>query len=231
MSDTSLDRPPPTPSFARRGIGKYVPLAKGDYRGLIIGTIFLALTFMLADVQFRYASRIVDGSTFDASRSTLHASAAIVLGASVNRDGTPSDALRDRLNEGVALYDAKAVDRIFVTGDDGDYHADEIDVMKSFLIQRGIPADKLAIDGKGFRTYESCKHAAEAGIKTAIVVTQRFHMGRALYLCNRMGVDATGVTSDLSSYDKNWLFWARDLLASVEAWWDVNVMAPKPPAN
>lgn len=197
--------------------------------GIAAAVIAVALLAMLADVQLRYASRIIDGSTFNAPRSTLHASAAIVLGASINRDGTPSDALRDRLEEGIALYGAKTVDHVFVTGDDGEYHADEIDVMKPFLLQHGIPEEKLAIDGKGFRTYESCKHAAEAGIKTAIVVTQRFHMGRALYLCNRMGIDATGVTSDLSSYEKNALFWARDLLASIEAWWDVNVIAPKPP--
>lgn len=194
--------------------------------GIAFGAIIIALLAMLADVQLRYASKIRDAA--DISR-IAHADAAIVLGASINRDGTPSDALRDRLNEGIALYDAKLVDRVFVTGDDGEYHADEIDVMKPFLLQHGIPEDKLAIDGKGFRTYESCKHAVEAGIKTAIVVTQRFHMGRALYLCNRMGIDAAGVTSDLSSYDKNAIFWARDFLASVKAWWDVNVLAPASP--
>lgn len=196
--------------------------------GIAFGAIAIALLAMLADVQLRYVSKIHDAANIS---QISHDDAAIVLGASVNRDGTPSDALRDRLNEGIALYDAKVVDRIFVTGDDGEYHANEIDVMKPYLLSHGIPEDKLVIDGRGFRTYESCKHAAEAGIKTAIVVTQRFHMGRALYLCNRLGVHAAGVTSNLSSYDKNAIFWGRDLLASIKAWWDVNVIAPKSPVS
>ena len=104
--------------------------------------------------------------------------------------------------------------------------------MRKVLEESGIPSDKILEDGHGYRTYENCKRAVQTfDINSAIVVTQRFHIGRALYLCNRLGMDATGVASDLTSYQRIIFFTARDLAASIEAWWDINVMSPKPPVK
>ena len=194
--------------------------------GAACGALLIILCVFVADVQFRYAGRI--SSTEDHINA---ADVALVLGASVKSDKTPSDALKDRLITAQALYDKKLVQRIFITGDDGAYHADEIGAMKPFLLAQGVPESDILIDGKGYRTYESCKHAKESGVQSAIIVTQRFHMARALYICNGLGLNAIGLTSDLQHYQRNAFFWTRDLLASIEAWWDVNVWAPQSPVH
>ncbi|MEO5927309.1 MAG: ElyC/SanA/YdcF family protein [Patescibacteria group bacterium] len=148
---------------------------------------------------------------------------AIILGASVLPDGRPSDALRDRLLVGEALYREGKVEKLLVTGDDGGFRSDEVDSMKAYLLSEGVPEDAITVDGKGYRTYESCKRAHEEfHIDRAIVITQRFHMGRALYLCNELGVESKGMTADLEHYTKIKFFWARDLAASVLASWDIN---------
>jgi len=186
------------------------------------------VTAMIADVQFRYVSQIARNAR---TEDIQPHDTAIVLGASIKDDGTPSDALRDRLDTGIDLYKKGIARRIFLTGDDGEFRRDEIDVMKSYMLSQGVTGTAITIDGKGFRTYESCKHAKEQGIADAIVVTQRFHQARALYICNRLGVRSIGVNADRHSYKSIVSFWIRDLLASAKAWWDINVIAPDPPVK
>ena len=186
----------------------------------------LAAGLVVADVQLRYAASIGDRPEFLPGGDT-----ALILGASIKSDGTPSDALRDRLDTGIALYRAGRVKRIRLTGDDGRYHTDEIDVMKPYVLAQGVPEADVTTDGQGYRTYESCKNSGRDGLKSIVVVTQRFHLGRALYLCNTFGLDAAGVAADKRTYSDIIYFWARDLAASLKAWWDVNVWAPKPPVD
>lgn len=197
------------------------------------GGVFLFATgctvagFMLADVQLTNLERI---HLFDAPETVPRAPVAIILGASVKSDGTPSDALRDRLLVGIRLYEKRIVDKLLLSGDDGAYHADEIQVMQSFIRANGVPDENILIDGKGYRTYESCKRAKSVlHIDRAIVVTQRFHIGRAIYLCQKLGIDTNGVTSDLQTYVRGTYFWARDIIASLKAWWDIHIIPPKPP--
>ncbi|MFA5185393.1 MAG: ElyC/SanA/YdcF family protein [Patescibacteria group bacterium] len=185
-----------------------------------------AVCFIVADVQLRYLDRI--GGSPNHFNITP---AAMVLGASVKNDGTPSDALRDRLDEAKRLYDNGATGKILITGDDGAYHADEIDVMKRYLQGTGVPEGDIMTDGHGYRTYESCKNAKAAGINRVIIITQRFHLGRALYLCNSMGIDSIGSAADKQTYKDIVYFWLRDLAASAEAWWDINIWPPKPPVE
>lgn len=181
--------------------------------------------FVITIVQTDHLARISSDPSSVASADT-----AIVLGASVLRDGTPSDALRDRLLVGEQLWREKKVTDILITGDDGRYRVDEISVMRRFLEQRGVPAESIRQDGQGYRTYESCKRAATVfGVKKAIVVTQRFHLGRALYLCNKLGIEADGVDADLQPYRRIVFFWLRDLASSAKAWWDINVQPPASP--
>jgi vancomycin permeability regulator SanA len=185
----------------------------------------LAAGLVLADVQLRYADHIIkDYSNLPETEVTM------VLGASVKSDGTPSDALADRLQTALELYRLNKAKTILLTGDDGAYHADEIAVMRPYLIGLGAAAADITEDGHGYRTYESCKNAARAGIKKMTVVTQRFHLSRALYLCNRMGIETYGVVADKRRYENIVFFWSRDLAASLKAWWDVNILSPKPPA-
>ena len=157
---------------------------------------------------------------------------AIVLGASVKQDGTPSDALYDRIATAVELYEDHLVDKLLMTGDDGKFHVDEVAIMKRTAIELGVPEDAIDVDGHGYRTYESCKRAyQEFGITDAVIVTQRFHLGRALYLCGQFGIQVQGKAADRQSYQRIVYFWARDFAASFKAWWDVNVQEPKPPVE
>ncbi len=180
---------------------------------------------MMLDVQLENISKLAPSV-----EAVQPAPTAIVLGAAIQGNDEPSDALRDRLLVAQDLYQRHLVSSILVSGDDGKYRADEVKVMKTFLLDHDVPGSAIMEDGEGYRTYESCKRAVQTfGVKKAIVITQRFHIGRALYLCNHLGLDATGVSSDLESYRRIDYFIVRDLAASVEAWWDINVHAPKSP--
>jgi vancomycin permeability regulator SanA len=189
-------------------------------------TIALACTSIIAQMRIGYGTKIVD--LIDAHRAPF----GIVLGASVKRDGTPSDALRDRLLVAARLYKAGKVTRLLVTGDDGKFHVDEVSSMKRILMAEGVPTEDILVDGHGYRTYESCKRAVQRfGIKQGIIVTQRFHLPRALYLCAQLGMDVQGVASDLQTYQRILFFTLRDFGASFKAWWDVNVSPPHPPVQ
>lgn len=214
----SKNLPKPIPRHFRRGLLATLALI------IIAGGVAVA---MILDVQLRHVDKLYN--SIDNAKQTP---TAIILGASVRQDGEPSAALRDRLLIGIALYERGLVQDILITGDDGAFHINEIKTMREFLLARGIPAEHIREDGHGYRTYESCKRAKEIfGIKKAIVVTQRFHIGRALYLCNELGIDTSGVSSDLATYEKIVQFTIRDVGASLKAWWDVNVMAPAPPVE
>ncbi|MCI0479144.1 YdcF family protein [Candidatus Uhrbacteria bacterium] len=190
--------------------------------------VVTALAAMLAHVQLSYAHRIHPTYATDVPTSDV----AIVLGASVLRGGEPSDALRDRLDTALDLYRNGSVERLLITGDDGRYRVNEIASMRDYLTKAGVPWEHILVDDRGYRTYESCKRAAEVlHVETATVVTQRFHLGRALFLCNNFGIDAIGVAADRHTYVRGTYFWARDLAASVKAWWDVYLIPPAPPVE
>lgn len=156
----------------------------------------------------------------------------IVLGASVKLDGTPSDILIDRVKMGVRLYQEHKAGWILMSGDDGRFHTNEASAMQVLAVQLGVPQEAVKTDGHGYRTYESCKRAREVfGITDALVVTQSFHLGRSLYLCDALGVASQGVTSDLQSYEKEYFFLGRDILASIKAIWDIDVQAPSSPVE
>ncbi len=195
--------------------------------------IFVSLALVgsvVADVQLRYLDRIERWEGAPPGEGAY--ATALILGAGFKRDGTPSDALKDRLDEGIWLFESGHVKRLFVTADDGSYRANEIMVMKNYLLSQGVEEEALIIDGRGYRTYESCKNATSRFTdEKIIVVTQRFHLGRALYLCNQLGVDAIGRPADRRSYERIKFFWARDLLASVKAWWDIHIQTPVSPVD
>lgn len=239
MSNDELQMPNDellNPEIKTEDTGRRTQDAGRPNHGLIFSLKFLAVviliagtaaTAMILDVQFRYI-----GKLYRSPADIQTAPIAIVLGASVKLNGDPSPALRDRLSVGLSLYQQGLVQDLLITGDDGQYHINEIKTMREFLVSAGVPADHILEDGHGYRTYESCKRAVETfGIKKAIVVTQRFHIGRALYLCNQLGIDAAGVTSDLTNYERAVFFTLRDIAASVQAWWDVNIHSPNPPVE
>lgn len=117
----------------------------------------------------------------------------IVLGAKAD-DGQPGDYLRARLDVVVDLYRAQRVDTILVSGNDEDDAGNEIRVMRAYLEARGVQSSAIVDDGFGLNTAATCRRAADLfGIRSALIVTQNFHAGRAVLLCEAYGIDATGV--------------------------------------
>lgn len=193
---------------------------------LIIGVAVGAIAALIvAQVQFEKIDAIA------ASPDMLQpAPVAIVLGASVKLDGTPSDALYDRVITAIDLYHAGKAGKLLMTGDDGEFHVNEVEAMARIARESGIPEEDILIDGHGYRTYESCKRAVQVyDVRSAIIVTQRFHLGRALYLCDHFDMQVQGLPADRRPYKDIIMFTLRDLAASLKAWWDLNIVEPASP--
>lgn len=159
------------------------------------------------------------GQATDEIGEVPHAQAAIVLGAFVHEDGHMSGMLEDRVTRAIELWEAGKVDRILVSGDHAAWVYDEPDTMRNALLAAGVPAKAIFTDHAGFNTWATMVRAEQVfGVESAVVVTQDFHMGRALYLADHAGLDATGFTSDLRGYGKQGIKSdLRELLSRVKA--------------
>jgi len=124
----------------------------------------------------------------------------IILGAAIWGD-KPSPMLEDRLLEGIKLYQNNVSDKIIMSGDHGKKEYDEVNMMKNYAIEKGIPSENIFMDHAGFSTYESIYRAKEVfKAKKIVIVTQKYHLYRALYIANKLGIEAYGVGSDPRQY-------------------------------
>lgn len=156
---------------------------------------------------------------------------AIVFGAGLWRGGGPSPVLYDRIATAVDLYRAGRVRKLLLTGDNRFSNYNEPDVMRQTAIHLGVPAEDLVPDYAGRRTFDSCYRAREIfGVSRAVLVTQEFHLDRALYLCNALGIDSIGVVADRRAYTREAHFWwrVRELPATFGAWSNLNLFRPTP---
>jgi SanA protein len=124
---------------------------------------------------------------------------AIVFGAGLRRDGSPTTVLADRIETAVELFHGGKVRQLLMTGSARDGY-NEPEAMAAHARALGVPAEAIVLDVGGVRTYESCARAVRQGIRSALLVSQTFHLPRALALCESMGIDAAGVTADRSVY-------------------------------
>lgn len=125
----------------------------------------------------------------------------LVLGCQVKADGVPSHMLEDRLRRGVELYQANAAPKLLMSGDHGQVNYNEVGTMKQYAIDAGIPSSDVFMDHAGFSTYESVYRAKEIfGVQRMIIVTQEYHLPRALYIAEQMGIEAYGVSADYRTY-------------------------------
>jgi vancomycin permeability regulator SanA len=151
--------------------------------------------------------------------------AIVVLGAGLRPDGTPSNMLEDRLKGAIELYEKGVSSKIILSGDCSGEDYDEVSSMKKFCIDNGVPEDAIVRDDKGFSTYETMENVVEKmGYKSVIVVTQKYHLYRSVYIARRMGADADGFSTDYREY----IFWAqrkrdlRELVARIKDFFKVN---------
>ncbi|WP_445148958.1 SanA/YdcF family protein [Baekduia sp. Peel2402] len=154
------------------------------------GTAAVTLLVAVANVVVLAGAR---GTTADPAAEP-HAQVALVLGAGLNQDGSPSGMLEDRLRAAVALYRDGRVDRILASGDHGRPGYDEPNAMRHELVRLGVPDEDVFTDHAGFATLDSVVRAKKVfDVKSAIVVTQGFHLPRALWLARQAGLTAYGL--------------------------------------
>jgi vancomycin permeability regulator SanA len=150
-----------------------------------------------------------------------------VLGASVKSNGTPSNMLEDRLNEGVILYNIGVSNRIIMSGDHKSDSYDEVNTMKNYAIEHKIPSSNIFMDHAGLNTYDSMyrlKNIFE--VNTTIIVTQDYHLYRAIYIARELGIEAYGVTSNPREYKGQIYRDMREVLARVKDYFKV-ILKPK----
>ncbi|MGH3757356.1 SanA/YdcF family protein [Actinophytocola sp.] len=185
--------------------------------------VLLALVLLVGAGPYlwiRYATMGMVHTVADAPAAPV----AIVLGAGLNADGSPKPYLRLRLEDTLRLYQDGKIRAILVSGDHGQVGYDEVAAMTSWLVDHGVPPGQVVADHAGFDTYDSCVRAyAIFGVRAALVVTQEFHVRRAVFLCREAGIDAAGIGSPASDDDTR--YQVREVPAAIKAMLDVVVGA------
>jgi SanA protein len=156
---------------------------------------------------------------------------AIVFGAGLWRDGTPTPVLQDRIQTAADLYFDGKVEKLLMSGDNRFVNYNEPESMRQYAIKLGVPDEDIVLDYAGRRTYDTCYRARDIfQVNSVILVTQGFHLPRALYLCNMLGVDAVGVPADIQYYRKisRAIWHAREVLATLDAINDIMYKKPSP---
>ncbi|MEN6482464.1 MAG: ElyC/SanA/YdcF family protein [Anaerolineaceae bacterium] len=159
------------------------------------------------------------------------AKVAIVFGAGLSKDGSASPVLRDRVETAANLYFAGKVEKLLMSGDNRFVDYNEPGAMLNYAISLGVPSEDIVLDYAGRRTYDTCYRAKHIfQIDEAILVTQRYHLPRALVTCNGLGLKSTGVAADLRNYsDRSQTYWKiREIPATLIAFTDVWLTKPLP---
>ena len=157
------------------------------------------------------------------------AQVAIVLGARVSPGGRPSPMLADRLETGLELYRLGKVEKLLLSGDHGTIPYDEVNAMRDYVMERGVPAEDVFMDHAGFSTFDTMYRARDVFlVRDALVVTQDFHLARAVYTARSLDLEATGVSADRRPYADTDLLMVREWLARCKAFLQLHVLHSGP---
>lgn len=229
------DAPPDdTPDDAGADAAHHRPRRRVPWRLVTAFALLMVLTCGLAAFGAIFVYISIDRQ----SRGRIHRDVAdvperdvaLVLGASV-RGQRLSAMLEDRVASAVDLYHAGKVRKLLMSGDNSSRYYDEVTAMRNHAIRLGVPPDDVVRDFAGFRTFDSVYRARDLwGVRSMAIVTQEFHLPRAVYLANRLGVDAVGLVADRRTYHRVSIRRAesRELLARIGAWLDLNLLGTKP---
>ena len=187
-------------------------------RALIVLCALLLVSILLPLCISAYVCQSVESQILTPEEAAkLDTDAILVLGARVWDNGQPSGILKDRIITGVDLYQSGASERLLMSGDHGQDDYDEVNAMKDYAVELGIAPEVIFMDHAGFSTYESLYRARDIfQIKTLIIVTQEYHLYRALYVARALGLNAYGVPADLGDYAGMPRFEAREILARLK---------------
>jgi SanA protein len=155
---------------------------------------------------------------------------AIIFGAGLRRDGTPTAMLRDRVLTGAELYFSGKVEKLLMSGDNRFVDYNEPESMRQFALSVGVPDEAIVLDYAGRRTYDTCYRArAIFGVDSALLVTQGFHLPRAVFLCNMLGMETVGVEATRCYWNGSSFMWdVREQFATIAAFLDIYVNSPLP---
>lgn len=198
----------------------------------LLALAFITVLVLISTAFFvinAYVERV--GSKYIYSADEIpQADAILVLGAFVLPDGSVSYMLNDRLTVGYQLYEQGKAPKVLVSGDHGRRDYDEVNTMKDFMKKKGVPGQDVFMDHAGFSTYESMYRARDIfQVKKVIIVTQRYHLLRAVFIARKLGLDAYGVASDLHDYGPVMVSYElREMLARNKDFLMTEIIKPEP---
>lgn len=194
---------------------------------IIIILCFLLLLFLLPSwlAKLYATNRTYTAANAPAGR------VAIIFGAGLWHNGSPSPVLSDRVAVGAKLYFSGKVEKLLLSGDNRFVDYNEPGAMRTYALTLGVPEDALILDFAGRRSYDTCYRARHIfGLHSAILVSQSFHLPRAVFLCNKLGISSIGVNADLRDYHQaSLIYWnLREIPATAVAFWELYVTHPLP---
>ena len=186
---------------------------------IIFASVFVSLCILVGVYALIINAVVVNGTkaqiiTTQKAKEIDNFDCIIVLGCKVKDNGNPSDMLRDRLDRGIELYKEGVAPKILMSGDHGRVTYNEVKTMKEYAISKGVPSSDIFMDHAGFSTYETIYRAKDVfKVKKAVIVTQEYHLYRALYIANALDIETFGVTSDYHIYRGQTMRDIREILA------------------
>jgi SanA protein len=196
----------------------------------VLISLGLALLALVVSLVLRaWIGRQYEPQIYAATDQVPPQPVAVVFGAGVWPSGRLSDALADRMETAIDLYEAGVVNKLLLTGDNRVADYNEPAAMAAYARSRGLPDEDLVLDYAGRRTYDSCYRAGTIfGVERAVLVTQAFHLPRALFTCDHLGLEVVGVVADRHQYVRGPWYQVRELAATTRAWLDLNLVRPLP---
>ncbi|MBN1331427.1 YdcF family protein [Candidatus Dojkabacteria bacterium] len=201
----------------------------GSWKKILLAffIIFLAIIFSIFLVNF-WIAQTYSAYKHSEIEEVENTKVALVLGAGLWGD-EPGPILEDRVLSAVDLYKAGKVEKLIMSGDNRTMDYDEPTAMVELAKAEGVPEAAIQPDYAGRRTYDSCLRAKEIfNVESAVIITQDFHLNRAMYICNSLGIEVQGFKADRRDYNNESWYEIRDNLATIKAIWEINV---DPPGN
>lgn len=205
--------------------GKKIALRIGIAAAIVVllaAAVGLMLNFTVKNsvkdkIIYTFTEEETPGAEVIEELKALEAECILVLGAGITDKETPSPMLKDRLDAGIALYNEGVAPKLLLSGDNGQLEHNEIHVMLKYAKEAGVPEEDIFCDHAGFSTYDSMHRASSIfGVEKAVVVTQKYHQYRALYVGEKLGLDVWGVASDQEKYAGQSYRELREILARIK---------------
>ena len=211
-----------------RQIGSAVSQFFKNLKRNLFFLFIIAIIILLVPFGIRLLfSNSFKGQVFESVDETREVRVALVFGAGLEAKDDPGKILEDRVLSAVDLYKAGKIKKIIMSGDNRTLDYDEPSAMIDLAVQNGVSIEDLQPDYAGRRTYDSCYRARDIfSLTEVIVVTQKFHLDRAMYICSSLGIETYGFVADRQEYENAFYNYVRDTYAFILAVWDVNLRKP-----